>query len=884
MPTPLEHLTSALADRYTIEREVGSGGMATVYLAEDVRHHRKVAIKVLRPELATTLGPERFLREIEIAARLTHPHILPLLDSGEAAGFLFYVMPFIEGESLRARLDREGELPVPNTVRLLRDVVDALAAAHRQGVVHRDIKPDNVLLLGQHALVTDFGVAKAVHEATGRQQLTTAGVALGTPSYMSPEQASASPNVDHRADIYAVGAMAYEMLTGQPPFAGRTPQETLAAHVTEQPQPVTARRAAVPRVLAEAVMRALAKKPADRWQGADDLLAALEQLMTTPSGGSAPTAAVPAVARRRPAWLVPVAGVVVVAALLGTWFARRGPPPITLGRSDLLTTEAGLKIHPAISPDGKLVAYAAGNQARMRIFVRPVAGGRTIQLSDDTSAVENQPAWSPDGSRLLFLTHGGVSVAPALGGGVRSVIPATAASEVVTATWSPDGREIAFRRGDSLLVGPAEGGATRLVAARATEIHSCRWSPDGRWIACVSGNISVTPGRDFGNLAPSGIVVVPASGGTPSPVTDGTALHQSPVWGPDGRLLFVSNRDGPRDIYALTLTAGGRPRGSPVRLTTGLGVQALSMTADGRGVAYNTYSHHANIWAVPIPTGAPITTAGATQFTSGSQVIESMRVSPDGRWLLYDSDLHGNADIYRIPLTGGPAEQLTNAPADEFAPDLSPDGRLLAYHTFRNGSRDIEVKPLDGGAVEQVTDSPKQESYPRWAPDGRNLVFYDQGTAQQSVPEVMTARREGAGRWTAPRILGPGVQGDWSPDGRAVAFLSLDPDGAAYRSISVANVESGAIREVYLHTATTPAAESIRWAADSRTLFFKSHDELGRASLWSVAEGQRPRLLVRFPDLGRPSNRADFATDGRRFYFTIEDYESDVYVAAVSRR
>ncbi len=196
----IDRLRSALADRYSIEKEIGAGGMATVYLAEDVRHHRKVAVKVLRSELAATLGPERFLREIEIAAKLQHPHVLPLYDSGEAQGFLFYVMPFVEGESLRAKIDREGELPVGEAVRIMRDVVDALAYAHEHGVVHRDIKPDNVMLSGRHAMVTDFGVAKAVSEATGRQQLTTAGVALGTPSYMAPEQAAADPHVDHRAD------------------------------------------------------------------------------------------------------------------------------------------------------------------------------------------------------------------------------------------------------------------------------------------------------------------------------------------------------------------------------------------------------------------------------------------------------------------------------------------------------------------------------------------------------------------------------------------------------------------------------------------------------------------------------------------------------------
>ncbi len=272
--------------------------MATVYLAEDLRHGRKVALKVLRPELAATLGPDRFAREIKIAAQLQHPHILPLLDSGEVRGpegsgpYLFYVMPYIEGESLRDRLTRHGELPIPEAVRILTEVSDALAHAHGRGVVHRDIKPDNVMLTGRHAMVADFGVAKAVSEATGRNTLTTAGVALGTPAYMAPEQAAADPHVDHRADIYAVGAMAYELLTGRPPFSGLSPQEVLAAHVTQIPQPVSTRRAACPPALADVVMRCLAKRASDRFQSADELLRALEPLAST-SGGTTPTSTAP---------------------------------------------------------------------------------------------------------------------------------------------------------------------------------------------------------------------------------------------------------------------------------------------------------------------------------------------------------------------------------------------------------------------------------------------------------------------------------------------------------------------------------------------------------------------------------------------------------------
>jgi tRNA A-37 threonylcarbamoyl transferase component Bud32/tetratricopeptide (TPR) repeat protein len=310
MADQLERLKVALANRYQIERELGSGGMATVYLAEDLKHHRKVAVKVLRPELAAALGADRFHREIEIAANLNHPHVLPLLDSGEADTFLYYVMPFVEGQSLRDKLAQEGELPIGEAVRIIRDVVDALAHAHKHGVVHRDIKPDNVLLSERHALVTDFGVAKAVSEATGAEKLTTEGVALGTPSYMSPEQAAADPHIDHRADIYAVGVVAYELLTGRPPFLGTTPQMILSAHMTDTPEPVTKYRKSVPPALEQLVMKCLEKKAADRWQSAEELLPQLEAL-ATPSGGITPTGTVPVDRGAKRRWMVAGAAVAV---------------------------------------------------------------------------------------------------------------------------------------------------------------------------------------------------------------------------------------------------------------------------------------------------------------------------------------------------------------------------------------------------------------------------------------------------------------------------------------------------------------------------------------------------------------------------------------------
>ena len=259
-----EKLRTALADRYRIERELGRGGMATVYLAEDLKHHRRVAIKVLDPEVASAIGPERFLREIETVAGLTHPHILPLHDSGVADGLLFYVMPFVEGESLRDRLSREKQLPVDDALRIAREVADALSYAHSHGVVHRDIKPENILLQSGHAVVADFGIARAVAVAGGAA-LTGTGIAVGTPAYMSPEQASGSRDLDGRSDLYSLGCVLYEMLAGVPPFAGSTAESLAHQHLNVSPRPVTELRPAVSAAVAAALQRALAKTPADRF-------------------------------------------------------------------------------------------------------------------------------------------------------------------------------------------------------------------------------------------------------------------------------------------------------------------------------------------------------------------------------------------------------------------------------------------------------------------------------------------------------------------------------------------------------------------------------------------------------------------------------------------
>ena len=283
-----DQLQHTLGDNYTIERELGGGGMSLVFVAEEISLGRKVVVKVLIPELAASVNVERFRREIQLAAKLQHPHIVPVLTAGVSEGLPFYTMPFIEGESLRAKLARSGELPVQEAAKILRDVLSALSYAHERGVVHRDIKPDNVLLTANHAVVTDFGLAKALSASTNPgSSLTSVGVTLGTPAYMSPEQAAADPGTDYRTDIYSVGAMAYEMLTGQLVFSARSPQAMLAAQAIEKPEAVDKKRPSVPPALSSLIMRALEKRPADRPQSAAEMLGALEAAVT-PSGATVP--------------------------------------------------------------------------------------------------------------------------------------------------------------------------------------------------------------------------------------------------------------------------------------------------------------------------------------------------------------------------------------------------------------------------------------------------------------------------------------------------------------------------------------------------------------------------------------------------------------------
>ena len=898
---PITRLDEALEGRYVIERELGEGGMATVYLAEDVRHRRKVALKVLRPDLAATLGTERFLREIEIAANLTHPHILPLHDSGEVDGFLFYVLPYVEGESLRDRLVREGELPVNEAVRILRDVVDALSHAHEHGVVHRDIKPDNVMLSGRHALVTDFGVAKAVSQATGRHQLTTMGVALGTPAYMAPEQAEASDHIDHRADIYAVGALAYELLAGQPPFAGKSPQAVLVAHLTQAPESVTEHRAAVPMPLSQWVMRCLEKKPADRWQSAEEMLGHLEAL-ATPSGGLTPTGIMPVSAVSGPRKLlnpVMIGGAVLVGlmAFFAASMFTDDPIEIVLSNNVQVTFGPQIDFEPDLSDDGANVTYTSGFGLRTSVMSKSLAdvvGGRSLALAQDLGGRQRRPRF---GSNNLVLFEQSVGA-----GGARMFrVSGTGgiATQIVddirwTGDWDPSAERVTFAIGDSIMIMDVGRGEPALltVAPPPGDPHSLSWSPDGQWIAFVNGNSGFI-NVNWGNVAPSSIWLAHIDGREPVLVTDRDHLNVSPAWLPDSRhLLFVSDLEGVRDVFVVTVRADGT-EDEPTRL----GVPepfSISVSHDGRRLAYAEFSFNRNIRSYPIGRSQPLSVTEGSPVTSGDQIVEGHGLSSDGGSIVFDSNLRGNQDVFMRSLDGGSPIPLTTDPANDFTPDLSNDGAELAFMSTRDGFRRIFVKPVNGGPEVQVSvDSLHPESRrPIWSPDGLSIIFGDRtGT--------WIVHRDRVGEeWHPPvRITTMGGSwGVWTPTGDQIVFSHAESiwrttlGGELWRLFRPSPDRSNADDVVEV--------SRVRLSADGSTAFFEGVDRSDSQGVWSVPAfgGQpcrmsdaptpdcedsplpEPRLVVEFDSPSLMLHRSGLSVGSDSIYISVGTYQSDIWV------
>ena len=655
---------------------------------------------------------------------------------------------------------------------------------------------------------------------------------------------------------------------------------TSSASAGPPPTPVERPAQAAPEVAASTVAEPLPPPPPPA--SIPELPAEIQVPQWPPKGH----ATAPAPSRRVVRRAAVVALIAVGLAAAAAAVLRKGTPPgIRLGRTSRVTAQPGLEVHPALSPDGKLVAYAAGPGGQMRIYVRQLAGGRTIAVTEGLTGDQHWPRWSPDGTRLSFEMGRAIYVVPALGGTPKVLVAPPPAGPLLNGegalsdegpgylAWSPDGRRIAYAVGRAIYVRAADGGpATRIAVL--DQPHSFSWSPDGSRLAFVLGNAAfVYAPNAIGNIAPSSLWIVSAAGGRPERITDATSLNTSPVWMPDGRgLLFVSNRDGTRDLYRLQLDRAGRPSGAPARLTTGLGLHGIDLSRDGRVLVYSGFTEYANIWSLPIPDRAPLSAAAAEPLTAGHQSIEGLAISPDGRWLAFDSDRGGHQAIYRVPLTGGEPEPLSADSGDDFMPSWSPDAREIAYYGFRQGRRRLFVMPVDGGAPSPVAADSGNQRYPDWAPDGRHLVFHSDRTGRF---ELYVVERGQGGRWGAPRQLtrDGGQEARWSPDGGAIVYVRntglwvISPAGGAPRLLL--ETSDPAVR---------PAPLLGLWAPDGRSIYYKALDAEGRASLWSIpAEGGQSKLLVRFDDPARPSSRAEFATDGKRFYFTIPERESDIW-------
>ena len=664
MTDPVSRLNEALDGRYRIERQLGEGGMATVYLAEDVRHGRKVALKVLKPELAAVVGAERFLAEIRTTAGLQHPHILPLHDSGEADGLLFYVMPYVEGESLRERLDREKQLPVDEAVGIVRKVAGALQAAHERGVVHRDVKPANVLLSQGEPLVADFGIALAVQHAGGGR-LTETGLSLGTPYYMSPEQALADRDPDARSDVYSLACVLYETLTGEPPFTGGTAQAVLGRILTADPTRPTELRRAVPPGVEAALLRALEKTPADRYSSAADFARAL--------GGEgdavAPSPVGPASGLRRPSVAAgaAVAGLVGLGAgaLVGAGLAT-GPGARDVGLPYAAPVAGGMTTPAfAVAGDGSFIVYEGGTGAATQLWYRSLVGDEARPIAG-TEGASWTPRISPDGRRVAFVSESTLRIAPIAGGVVTTVAEVEGP---VGGRWQDDGL-IFFSDGDGRLLRwiDPESGPVRELAVEYCLLPVPMSEAD---VLCGGG------GDKFGFVRR-----------LDESVFSSRMLRQA---GPEGtrRLRGSQFRVIDEDYVTYTSIDG------TLMATRFLDRDSLLV---GRSVAL-----------VPNVRRQTYTGAGEYDLTDDGTLVYVEGANAEvGR--LVRNDLRGG----RSELPGEPAAHLRFAPG--------PDGRRLASVVEGIQDQELRIYDLSTGSFQVLAQHP-WIGYPMWGPDGDHVVY-----------------------------------------------------------------------------------------------------------------------------------------------------------------
>ena len=828
-----------MSDHYLVERELGRGGMATVYLARDVKHDRYVAIKVLHPELAAALGGERFLSEIKTTAKLQHPHILQLLDSGDADGLLYYVMPYVEGETLRGRLERERQLPIGDAIRIAREVADALAAAHAHGIIHRDIKPENILLQGDHALVADFGIALAVQQAGG-SRMTQTGLSLGTPQYMSPEQAMGEKVIDARSDIYALGAVTYEMLVGEPPFTGPSVQAIVARLMSEDPRSIVAQRKAVDESVEYAVMRALEKLPADRFATAHEFAAALSEAApdasskrTSSSRGTHAARGAKAAGLRRRKAMVPLGAALVVGAMLagtGAWTAasRRNDnqtvsftvePPANDGVRQT-TTDVD------VSRDGTILAFAAQSDTSWMLYMRSLADVDAHPVPGTTGFWLS--AFAPDGKRVAFVSGDlKLRVAPIDGGAAVTV--AQLARPWSGLAWADDKTIVVGSQpsGEGLWLFNTTGGSPRQVLkAKAPSIHGkpfvgddgetvffLDWGPGfteddylaigslktGRFETSkllANGIVGVVDGRVLYTTAGGALMAVRFDrrsykvSGNPEHLIDGLtkADHRTAALSLSGTLIY--ERGQPTERLVVADSAGMQPISTDDRTLVALGQFSgtVRYSPDGRHVAVNVQEERSDvttsdIWTFDVAarTFTPLTTRGD---------VMGPEWTPDGRRLVFIRWFEKKPGIFWQAVDGSDsATSLIQLPEGQSVYEVSvtPDGRGIVYCT---GSIAMEGRvfayylPFGERVPEKLleTDGNRSSCNARVSRDGRWLAYVLTSGTQ---PQVHVRPFRSAGGRVQVSIDG-GDSPVWSPDGNRLYYRS------AGGSITAATISSGA--------------------------------------------------------------------------------------------
>jgi serine/threonine-protein kinase len=723
-PDPISRLNGALEGRYRNERELGEGGMATVYLADDLKHERKVALKVLKPELAAVVGAARFLAEIKTTANLQHPHILPLHDSGEADGFLYYVMPYIEGETLRDRLEREKQLPVHDAVRIATDVAEALHAAHEQGVIHRDIKPANILMSKGRPLVADFGIALAVSQAGGGR-LTETGLSMGTPYYMSPEQASADREPAAVSDVYSLGCVLYEMLVGEPPYVGSSAQAVLAKILTGDAPTATAARPSIPANVDAAIRKALEKLPADRFTGAQDFAKALADPGFR-HGESGERVSEAAQGPWKRVSMVASALALTLAVGLG-WSLLRPEPPARVARFSSPFLEGQAPIGPMeITPDGSALVYTGPDASG-------TGGQLWIRRWENLSAT---PIPGTEGART-----------PGLLGETGSL---------AQLSFSPDGREVAFTLGSNsgpLRVVPLGGGQGRTLVEAASAVGG--WGEDG-WIY-------------FQTLADA-IRRTSETGGEPEVLTelaDGEVYHAFPRRLPGGRaLLFqvLRTADGTdAEIWSLDLETSERTmlvRGSSPRYVAS--GHLLFGTPDGRLMAAAF-----DVDRAALVGNAVAVAEGLATDPLRNHVIYT--VSDDGTLVYRAGGARDASGLQFVWVTrSGQATPVdpghTFVSAETVGWRLSPDDDMVVFSSLVDGNEDVRIKHLPNGPEERITFSEDVDVRPSWTPDGQNVMYFS-GPLDYSDMDVWSRRADGTGDRVLVLDAGSFAQGSSSADG-----------------------------------------------------------------------------------------------------------------------